>query len=746
MAMTLADAVVRITGDDSPLKPTFDSVKSRTNGLVSSVGSKIATLGTAAVIGGVVAAGAAIAGIGVAAFSAAMDVDTATAQLQTRLGLTEERAAELGDVITQVYGNNFGQSIDDVGQAVGTVSEQMDRFGQMTAQELQTATETALALRDAFGTDVAESTNAANTLMENFGLTADEAFTFIQAGMERGLNASGDFLETIGEYSNQFADGGADAGQFFSILDTGLAGGIHGTDRAADLFKEFRLRIQDGSDSTAEALNNLGLDADAMAAAFADGSLTAADAFSMVQGAMAETEDQNLAFQSGVALMGSQFEDLGESAAAGLDPMALSMEDIAEGVGDLGAQYDTIPQRVEGMKRRVTAALIPVGEALLPVGESIVGLVERATPYLELFAVWLADKIPLAIAFFRQLWERVAPRVESLIGRIASFWNEHGQGIIDKAMEVRDLVLLYVGGVWENIRGLFNAFKAAFSGDWEGFGASIGNILVNSIETAIQLLSGLWALVQPLLATLWTSIWTWFTTTDWKQFGLDVINAIADAISGFWGVVQPWLADLWTNFSTWFTTTDWAQVGYDVVTAIMEALDTLWSEWLPALGQLFIDVGNWFGEQDWAGMASDVIDGIVRGITNGASAVAGALTDLASGMWAAWQDWWNNRSPSRRMVESGEDITAGAEIGLQNFQDRVIRQLGVDQIGERLSSLTRMVTPNLNLAGAMAGAGGQFVSQDQFYMPVTNPRDAQLAAHLIEQSRRQKLQEHMNRG
>ena len=41
------------------------------------------------------------------------------------------------------------------------------------------------------------------------------------------------------------------------MLETGLAGGVLGTDKAADLFKEFTLRITDGSKSSEDALGEL---------------------------------------------------------------------------------------------------------------------------------------------------------------------------------------------------------------------------------------------------------------------------------------------------------------------------------------------------------------------------------------------------------------------------------------------------------------------------------------------------------
>jgi hypothetical protein len=165
--------------------------------------------------------------------------------------------------------------------------------------------------------------------MKNFGLDSDEAFDFIVSGFQEGLDTSGDFLESVTEYSNQFANGGADAGQFFSVLETGLADGILGTDKAADAFKEFRVRIIDDSKATNEALESLGFDPDEFAAKIASGEMSAIEAFSEIQLAMAETEDKQVAFNAGVALMGSQFEDLGDKAVGEIDVTKRSIEDLS---------------------------------------------------------------------------------------------------------------------------------------------------------------------------------------------------------------------------------------------------------------------------------------------------------------------------------------------------------------------------------------------------------------------------------
>ena len=84
-------------------------------------------------------------------------------------------------------------------------------------------------------------------------IVADNGSDLYVSGMQRGLNNSGDFADTIGEFAVQYSDAGFSADEFFSILETGGQGGAHGTAKISDAIKEMNIRLNDGSDETKEA-------------------------------------------------------------------------------------------------------------------------------------------------------------------------------------------------------------------------------------------------------------------------------------------------------------------------------------------------------------------------------------------------------------------------------------------------------------------------------------------------------------
>ena len=64
-------------------------------------------------------------------------------------------------MINDVYKDNFGESINDVAEAMATVNQNMSYLDDSA---LQRCTEYAYTLSDTFGVDVAESTRAADSL------------------------------------------------------------------------------------------------------------------------------------------------------------------------------------------------------------------------------------------------------------------------------------------------------------------------------------------------------------------------------------------------------------------------------------------------------------------------------------------------------------------------------------------------------------------------------------------------------
>ena len=270
---------------------------------------------------------AAAASLGVVA-SQALEIDSASKKLAASLGVTGAAAEEFADIGKTIYTGAWGDSLDEVNTAVASTAKTFAAIGINSKSAIQSATQDAMTLGSIYG-DTEKQIQSISILMKEFGVSQKEASDLIAGGFQRGLDSSGDFLDSILEYSNQFSQGEASAGQFFSVLETGLAGGVLGTDKAADMFKEFQDRVLNGSKATSEGLAKIGINSDEMVRKISTGQVTVADAFGNVVDKLRSTTDAATKAQVGADLLGDQFMDLGANAALSIDIAKTSIDDLS---------------------------------------------------------------------------------------------------------------------------------------------------------------------------------------------------------------------------------------------------------------------------------------------------------------------------------------------------------------------------------------------------------------------------------
>lgn len=356
---------------------------------------------TAKAIGvGMMAAGTAAVAVGGMAVNSANNMDKAVNQFAASTGKSIEETGRYQKVLEEIYKNNYGESFEDIGEAMADVTRQL---GDMSDDRLQEVTESAFALRDTFGYEIPESTRAAKAMMDNFGITGEKAMELIAAGAQNNLDYSGELIDSINEYSVQFAKVGLDADDMFKIFEKGAETGAWNLDKIGDAIKEMSIRVIDGSETTKEGFEAIGLNADEMAEKFAAGGDSAREAFQQTIEALAGMEDPLAQNTAGVNLFGTMWEDLGPevvtqlaSIKEGAYNMAGAMDQIKE------VKYDDLGSMFEGLKRSVEMLLLPLGKQLIPVLDE---LIESALPLLE-------DALPPIIDVFGELVSQLAPLIE----------------------------------------------------------------------------------------------------------------------------------------------------------------------------------------------------------------------------------------------------------------------------------------------------------------------------------------------
>lgn len=224
-------------------------------------------------------------------------------------GMTGATGPELDSLMEsaeRVFASSHAENL----QAVATAMASVRRSTGLVGDELEQATSAGLALEETLGYDVAETSRTASSLMKNFGLTAEEAYNIITAGAQNGADKNGDLLDVLNEYSAQYAALGLSADQFLTSLVAGADAGVFSVDKVGDAVKEFNIRAKDGSDTSAQAFEAMGMNADEMTARFAAGGEVASAAFFEVVNALNAMEDPVQKNAAAVGLFGTMYEDL----------------------------------------------------------------------------------------------------------------------------------------------------------------------------------------------------------------------------------------------------------------------------------------------------------------------------------------------------------------------------------------------------------------------------------------------------
>ena len=537
MAKSVVETTIELLGK---LDPSVQKVMGQAQKAASKTGDAIGKALSAGFKVGVAAAGA----LATALVKIGTEYQAATGQISAATGATGAELESLQGVMENVYGNNYGDSMADVADAVATVSQQMKGLSD---GELQSVTEGAFALRDVFQCDVAESVRAANALVNNFGISGDDAMNLIAAGAQNGLDFSGELLDTISEYSVQFAKVGIDADQMFQIMQAGADSGAWNLDKVGDAIKEMSIRVVDGSDTTAAGFEAIGMDADAMAQKFAAGGESAQEAFSETIAALASMEDpvqQNIA---GVNLFGTMWEDLGPEVVAQL----ASITDEAYAAGDelqkmQEVKYDNLGDALKGLGRQLEVELLPLANELTSfltdifqeidlsgLGEGLMGLISTVT-------TTLGPAVQPLLDLFGSLFS--ADTFSSLGGVLTGL-----QGPLQSLATFLQPIILAFSQMAQNVFPVFVA---------------VGQTVAGAISQIFQALSPLMAPLQQLAMSIFPAISAVLGAVG--QAFINLVNVVMPPITGLISFLMPAFQGLLTilqnviNFITNIFTANWS--------------------------------------------------------------------------------------------------------------------------------------------------------------------------------------------
>lgn len=393
--------------DLSKFKKEIDDV----NTAASDLKDTLKTTGTE------IGAAFAVAGGGaVAAFKSYDSVESAMKSLQAATGIDDSGIGNLRDTLEEIYTSGYGESLEEIASRMANI---VQATGETDPDKLRAYTTNLYGLQDAFDMDYSETLRGVQGLVNNMGLSAEEAFDYIAKGAQNGLNYTNELGDNIAEYSQIWGQAGFSATEMFSILENGTKSGAYNLDKVNDFVKEFTISLSDGrieenlgsfSDNTADLFNK-----------WKDGEASASDVFYSVINDLATAENK----QDALTVASNTWSSLGEDNAlkviTSLNNVNTNYDNVADTMNKVNeVKYDTAGNNLEKLGRKAQT------EILNP-------LVKNIYPEIEDGIDWIADNL-----------DGLIPIIKGVAAEVALVWgvkkvNDITKGVINLISTYKNL-------------------------------------------------------------------------------------------------------------------------------------------------------------------------------------------------------------------------------------------------------------------------------------------------------------------
>ena len=562
------------------------------------------------------AVGDKIAELGEKAKDAFTETQDATVKASTYFGETGKAAEQTASVIKDVYGEGVGDSMDTVSNAVITVKKNLQDLDQT---ELTNLTEQAITLEELYGIDMNETLRGVNSLMVNFGMSAQEAMDYIVSGTQNGLDKTNELGDNISEYAGKFSQAGYSAQEYFQLLQNGLEGGAYNLDKVNDAINEVTTRLADGT--IADSLSKIneetgqveagtggwGEEVENVFKQWQQGGATQKQVIDAIVKDIQNTENQQDKLNKAALAFGTMGEDGNTRFIESLTSVGQTYDEVSGSAQNMFNSSTTESQKFEASMRQLEQSLIPLGEALMNLANQIIPPLASGIQKIGEFFGNLPEPVQNFVIILGALiaaFTALAPVITAVVTIIGTF----GAATLGPIIGI-------IAGVAAAIAGIIAIVK-----NWGAITEWFGN---------------LWQTVKDKCSVIWNAICTFFTETIPQAWDALVakFQGVAEWWSGIWQQVHDFFVNIWTMM-----------IQNPVISGIVTTIQALWQNCVTTLQ------GIWTGLQQIASGAWELIKNTILGpVLLLIDLVTGNFTQLKEDA----QNIWTNIQQAASTIWSG---------------------------------------------------------------------------------------------
>lgn len=607
------------------------------------------------------AVGDKIQDIGTKAMDAYSETENAVTKVNAYFGETGQAAEESANVIKSVYSDGVGESMDSVADAVLMVKKNL---GDLSETDLTNLTQQAITLDELYGIDMNETLRGVNSLMQQYGLTAQEAMDYIVVGTQNGLDKTNELGDNLSEYAGKFSQAGYSASEYFQLLDNGLKNGAYNLDKVNDAINEVTTRLVDGT--IGESIGSFSTKTQELFTSWQNGGATQKQVIDSIVADIGNCTNQQEALNLAALAFGTMAEDGNLKFITSLTSVGSTYDSVKGSAQGMFDATTTPMQQMESNTRKLQQALVPLGEklaelanAILPPLVSVIttigGWFERLPGPVQNFVIILGA----LLAAFTALTPVIAT-ISVAMGALNISMLPIIAVIAAVAAAIAGIIAIiqnwgaitqWFGELWNTIctgiGAMVDSLKAWFSNLWTHL-QSVWEGICNVVQTAVMLLGSIiqgaidiitlpfqmiWENCKGIVSSVWEGI---------KSVVSSAIHAVSSTISSVMGAIKNVISTVWNAISS-------------KVSSVLNAIKTTVSTIFNAVKSVASSV--WNGIKS---LISSVVDGIKSKVSSVFNGVKSTVTSIFNGIKSTATSVWNGiKEAIIKPVEAAKNAVKG---------------------------------------------------------------------------------------